>query len=659
MCPSWTHFEWLGCLLLVAVTLVAYQRVWHAGFIWDDDAHVTRPGLQSLQGLRSIWLEPGATQQYYPVLYSAFWLEHRAWADAAVGYHVANVLLHACAACLLFRVLWRLSVPGAWLGALLFAAHPVCAESVAWISEQKNTLSAVFCLLAALAYVAYDRKRSAGCYWAGLALFALAVLSKSVTATLPAALLVVFWWRRGRLSLRGDVAPLLPWLALGACGGWVTAWMERTHVGAGGGAHTLELPDRFIVAGHALWFYLGKLLRPIDLAFIYPRWTIDARDPYQYLYPAAALAALAALASVRKWSRGPLAVALLFAGTLFPALGFIDVFPFIYSYVADHFQYLAAAVAMSGAAAAYAVLARHLSRTGRRVAGISAACAVVALAWLTWRQCAIYADPDTLWRATLARNPAAWMAHNNLASDLLDRGRVDDAIAEAKAAIATGPLNAEAHVTLGDALSQKQMPGEALAEYERALELEPTNAIAHNNLGTALLQAGQMNEAIGHYQMALATKPDFAKAHANLANALLRTGRFNESISEYGRALELDPSDAGANANLGTALIQVGRTGEAIERLQRALEISPRFAIAHTNLGNALLQTGRRGEAIVHYERALELDPDSSAAHNNLGYALLTSGRIDEAITHFRAALALDPANAGARRNLDDALSRK
>ncbi len=656
---SWTPIEWLGCLLLAVVALVAYQHVWHAGFIWDDDAHVTRPGLRSLHGLWRIWFEPGATQQYYPVLYSAFWMEHRIWSDSAQGYHIANVLLHACAACLLFRVLWRLDVPGAFLGALLFVVHPVCVESVAWISEQKNTLSAVFYLLAALSYIEYDRERRPGHYAVGLALFALALLSKSVAATLPAALLVVFWWKRGRLSWRGDVIPLAPWLALGSGAGCMTAWMERTHVGASGAAYALGISDRFLVAGRALWFYLWKLVRPVDLTFIYPRWTIEARDPFQYLYPATAIGALAALAMMRNRSRGPFAAALLFAGTLFPALGFINLFPFIYSFVADHFQYMAAAVAMSAAAAALAVVARRLSRIGRLVSGISAACAVAVLASLTWIQSSMYADADTLWRATLARNPAAWMAHNNLAADLLDRGHFDEAIAEARLAIASGPRNAEAYVTLGDALDQKKRPGDALAQYERALELEPTNAIAHNNLGSALLQAGRTDEAIDHYQRALWTKPDFAKAHANLADAFLRTGRLDESISEYARALEIDPSDARANANLGTALAQQGRMGEAIAHFRRALEISPRFAIAHTNLGNVLLQAGRRDEALAHYERALELDPDSSAAHNNVGYALLVSGRLEEAIAHFRSALALDPANAGAQRNLADAVSRK
>ncbi len=653
--PAWA--AWLESLALVALALAAYQSVWRAGFIWDDDAHVTRAGLRSLHGLWRIWFEPGATQQYYPVLHSAFWLEHRLWGDAPAWYHAANVVLHGIACCLLLRVLRSLALPGAFLAAALFAVHPVCAESVAWISEEKNTLSAVLYLLAALAYLKFEAGRRAGPYAAGILLFALALLSKSVTATLPAALLVVAWWRRGRLSWRGDVLALAPWLAMGAGAGAVTSWMERTQIGASGADYALGAVGRFLVAGRALWFYLGKIAWPANLTFVYPRWSVDPGSPAQYLFPAAAAAAFAALWMIRRRTRAPLAAALLFAGTLFPALGFINVFPFIYSYVADHFQYLAAAMVLAAAAAAFATAAKRLAPAGRLGAWCAAAGVVALLAALTWRQGKIYAGPETLWRATLARNPACWMAYNNLAAELLDKGRVDEAIADARLALAAAPGDAEAHLTLGDALMREGQPSEAFAEYDRALRIQPGNAIAQNNLGNMLLQAGRIDEAVAHYEAALRTKPDFAKAHANLGDAYLRGGRADDALAEYGLALAEDPLSAEAHANLGTALAQKGRLGEAIAHFQRALEIDPGSYVAQTNLGNALLQSGRGGEAIAHYAKALALDPHSSAAHNNLGFGLLQAGRRDEAVAQFRAALQADPGNAGARRNLADALA--
>src|SRR6185312_9465318 len=226
-------------------------------------------------GLGQIWTRPGATQQYYPVVHSAFWLEHRLWGDATLGYHLLNVLLHVTAACLLAAVLRKLAVPGAWLAAFLFALHPVAVESAAWISEQKNTLSTVFYLLAALAYLRFDARRTAGAYALGLLCFLLALFTKSVTATLPAALLLVLWWKRGRLEGRRDVRPLLPWLAAGLAAGAFTAWVERHFVGAQGPAYVLDLPQRCALSGRIIWFYLGKLAWPARLTFIYPHWTID------------------------------------------------------------------------------------------------------------------------------------------------------------------------------------------------------------------------------------------------------------------------------------------------------------------------------------------------------------------------------------------------
>jgi tetratricopeptide (TPR) repeat protein len=657
--PAPRRGEWLAFPLLIVLVLAAYHPVWRAGFIWDDDAHVTRPGLRSLHGLWRIWFDPGATQQYYPALHSAFWIEHRLWGDAPAWYHVANVVLHGCVACLLFRVLRRLVVPGAFLAAALFAVHPVCVESVAWVSEQKNTISAVFCLGAALAYLRYDRGRSPGWYAAGTALFLLALLSKSVAATLPAALLVIAWWRHGRVSWRGDVLPLAPWLALGAGAGAMTSWMERAHVGANGAAFALGVADRFLVAGRALWFYLGKILWPSNLTFIYPRWSIDARDPSQYIFPAAAAAVLAGLWLARGRTRSPLAAALLFAGTLFPALGFINVFPFIYSFVADHFQYMAAAVVLSAAGAAFAMAARLLPAAGRTAAWAAAACIVAILASLTWRQGAMYADAETLWRATIARNPSCWMAYNNLAADLLRDGSVDDAISDARRAIELDPADAEAHVTLGEALLKKGFKAEGLAQYDQALQIEPGNPIAHNNLGNVLLKEGRVDEAIIHYRAALKSRPDSPKAHGNLGEAYLLKGRLDEAVAQLDEALASDPLDAGANANLGIALAQEGHVDAAISQFRRALDIDPGFFIAHTNLGNALLQSGRTDEAIAQYAKALELEPNSPSAHNNLGYGLLQAGRLDEAIAQFRAALSIDPGNAGASRNLAEALSRR
>jgi tetratricopeptide (TPR) repeat protein len=625
-------------LALPVAVLAAYWPALRGGLVWDDDAHVTRPDLRSLHGLWRIWSEPGATQQYYPVLHSAFWAEHRLWGDSALGYHLANVLLHLAATLLLYLVLRRLSMPGALLAASVFALHPVCVESVAWISEQKNTLSTVFCLAAGLAYLRFDGERRRRWYALGIGLFGLALLSKSVTATLPAALLVVLWWKRGRLFWRSDVLPLVPWFFLGAGAGAMTAWMERTFIGARGAAFGLSLADRFLVAGRAVWFYLGKLLWPSDLAFIYPRWTVDERSGWQYLYPAAALIAVAALYAVRGRSRGPLAAALLYAGTLFPALGFINVYPFVFSYVADHFQYLAAAGMISAAAAGLA-LAADRGPPGARVAWrAAAACMLALLAVLTWHQSGKYRDLETFYASILERNPASWLAHDNLGVVLAQRGQPKEATAHYLEAMRLNPDYPEAYNNYGNVLAQAGRWTEAGEAYAGALRVRPSFAAAEKNWGKAMSDAGRVGEAELHFRNALRLQANYADAHYGLANALANSGRLPEAVAEYREALRLQPESPEARANLGLALAEQGLWADALEQIAEAVRLRPGYAEAHAYYGFALAGAGRLTEAVAEYREALRVNPENADVHYQVGVALKSLGRLEEAKAEFDAA---------------------
>jgi len=399
--PSWL----VGAVLLIA-TLAAYQPSWHGGLLWDDDKHVTSPELQSLHGLTRIWFDLGATQQYYPLTHSAFWIEHRLWRDATLPYHVVNIGLHALSAFLLLVILRRLGVRGAPLAAALFALHPVQVQSVAWISELKNTLSGVFFLLSALMYVRFDSDRYPRDYTASFGFFVLALLAKSVTAVLPGVLLVIFWWRRGRLDWRRDVAPTLPFFAIGGSAGVFTAWVERTYIGAQGAEFHLGPIDRVLIAGRAIWFYLGKLFWPIDLNFEYPRWSIDSSVAWQYVFPLAGLGLLVVCWLLRRRSRAPLAALLLFGGILFPALGFLNVYPFKYSFVADHFQYLAM-IPIVALVSAGATIASDRRLANQRAIVVGAGLVLVTtLASVTWSQSHDYTDAVTLYRSILARNPS-------------------------------------------------------------------------------------------------------------------------------------------------------------------------------------------------------------------------------------------------------------
>ena len=504
----------------MVAALVAYLPAIGGQFLWDDDAHVTRPDLRPLHGLWRIWTDFGATQQYYPLLHTAFWLEHRVWGNAASGYHLVNILLHgACAVCLL-KVLRRLAIPGAALAAAVFALHPVHVESVAWITEQKNTLSLVFYLGAAYVYLRYDEERRRRDYLWASALFVFGLLTKTVVATLPAALLVIAWWRRGRLSWRRDVVPLTPWFALGAAAGLVTAWIEQNQLGAEGADFALTPLQRVLLAGRVVWFYLGKLVWPTNLAFIYPRWSIDASAWTAYAWSLAALLVLATLWAMRRRSRAPLAAALFFVGSLFPVLGFVNVYPFVFSFVADHFVYLPSLGVIVGMAAGATTLVAALDPRRRRWAPAAAAVLLIALAALTFRQSQVYRDAPTLYQATLARNPDCYLCLNNLGTIAARSGGME----------------------------------EAARFYRDAVRIKPDSPEAHNNLASALAQSGKMAESVPHFEQAVRAAPNYVSARVNFGGVLFRMGRVEEAKAQFEAALRIMPDYAPARQNL--AVIQ-------------------------------------------------------------------------------------------------------
>jgi tetratricopeptide (TPR) repeat protein len=636
--------------LLLAILLAIYFPALHGGLLWDDDAHVTKQALRSLHGLWRIWFEVGATQQYYPVLHSAFWIEHRLWGDSVLGYHLANVFLHATAAWLLFLVLRGLSFPAPRLAALLFAVHPVCVESVAWISEQKNTLSAALYLGSALLYLRFDSTRRRPLYSWALGLFVLAVLTKTVTATLPAALLVVFWWRRGRLNWRTDVVPLLPWFALGAASGLLTAWVERRLIGAEGADFTFSAVQRLLLAGRVVAFYLHSLFWPRDLIFIYPRWSLDM-TAWTFLPLVGVLALGLALVLLARRRRGPLAGFLIFAGTLFPALGFINVYPFLFSFVADHFQYLASIGVIVPCAWGLWRAAGSIRVGAPARAGLLLAIPAV-LGFLSSRQAASYRDAETLYRTTLQRNPAAWLFHFNLAVTLgMAPDHIQEAVREYEATIRLKPDHWRAHNNLASALLKlPARSADAIAQYREALRYNPDYAEAHNNLAIALEDVpGEVPEALGELRTAIRLRPDYDAAHSNLGTLLMRNpASIGEAAREFQTAIRLAPDVAEYHYDLGNALsLMPGRLVDAVSEYQAALRLKPDYAEAHSNLGVALAHTpGRGAEAIQEYRAALLLEPQSAEIHANLANALAaTPGGGAEAIAQYSAALAIDPSD--------------
>ncbi len=668
---------WGMVALIFGLVLATYWPALRGSLVWDDAAHVTRPDLQGGAGLGRIWSDPRATQQYYPVLNTVFWLEHRLWGDATLGYHLANVAWHAAASCLLALVLRRLwgsagprpaAAAGAggglpagteWLAAAIFAVHPVCVESVAWISEQKNTLSLVLYLVAAAVYLDFDVTRRGRSYACAAILFLLALGTKTVTGTLPAALLVVLWWRDGRLGWRKDIWPLLPWFVAAAVAGLFTAWVERVHVGAAGARFDLDPTERLLLAGRAVWFYLGKLAWPADLMFFYPRWDVPAEAPAWFGYLGGAIGVTAGLWALRKRVRGPLAGWLFFVGSLSPALGFCNVYPFLYSYVADHFQYLASLGFVTTVAAGAGWLLRTAGPGVRRGALVVGATAVVALAFLAHRQSRTYQSSVALYRAVLARNPDSWVAHSNLADELArSPGHESEVLAHCERAVQIRPDYAELHFNLAAHLAA--MPGredEAVTHYREALRRQPGYPAAGNNLANLLARLpGREAEAVPYYEEALRARPADATLHYNLAGVLAKLpGGGSAAIARFEEALRLQPQYADAHYNLANELMKVpGRQTEASAHYEAAVRIRSDFAEAENNLAIALaMQPGRQAEAERYFRKALRAKPDLAEIHCNLAALLAREpGRESEAARHFEKALDLRPNDAKTHNNL-------
>jgi tetratricopeptide (TPR) repeat protein len=678
--PLWQE-TWLLTLLLIALVFVAYARVFNAGFIWDDESHLTQnPCVVGPLGLKEVWTTTRAV--YYPLVLTTFWTLHKFVGLSPWPYHLLNVFLHAGSAVLLWQALRQLNVRGAWLGAALWALHPVMVQSVAWVTELKNTQSGFFYLLSIFCFLKWDERprirrilriqgttdqeeavsrppwRLAGdgycLMWFALSLsfFILATLSKPSVVMLPVVLALCVWWRKGRIYWR-DIAALGLFVLISALASVWTILEQKFHAGAIGAEWAQTWPERLIIAGRAIWFYLATLVWPDPLIFIYPRWEIGSSELTAYLPLLAALTGLLGLWLVRaRWSRAVFFAAAYYAVSLFPVLGFFDVFFFRYSFVSDHFQYLASMGPLALAGASVTILVGRFCETPFDLAsdtdalqsGVQGAavskppwalrkapsfvlCGVflLLLGFLTWRQTAIYHDLVTLYTETLTKNAGCWMAHYNLGIALNDRGKPDEAIGHYQQAIKLRPSYAEAHYNLGRILAQKGQLDAAVAHYDKALEINPADAEAHNNLGVSLFGSGRVDEAIAHYRKALGIQPDYAEASCNLANALLSKRDLDGAIVHYLACLALSPDQAEAQYNLASALLRTGRMDEAIAHYQKVLELRPENADAHANLGSVFLAKGLVRDAIAQYRDALRIAPDNVAAQSNLAWLLATA----------------------------------
>ena len=512
---------WLGPAAIIVLTLIAYIPAMRAGFIWDDDRYVTNnPLLTAPDGLRRIWFSLDSPSQYFPLVYTAFRFEYAFWGLDPAGYHAVNVFLHIANALLVWLLLRRLSVRGAWLAGAIFALHPIHVESVAWISERKNVLSTLFYLLSVLAWLKFVEKSTANpgrYYVASMASALLALTAKTTACTLPAALVLVLWLRNERIDRR-RIVQILPFVGLGIALGLVSVWWEQYHQGTKGPEFAFTPTDRILIASRAIWFYIGKLVWPARLAFNYPRWTIDPRDAVQYMWLAACVVAAFGIWHWRRIiGKGTLAALIFFVAALSPTLGFISLYTFRYTFVADHYQYIASIGLVGLIAAATTREWRQLTlRFVMRY--VLPSVVLLILGGLTWRQAQAYQDPPTLWRDVIAKYPASWMAHNNLGTELLAEGDFEEAAEHYAQALRAKPDLPEAHYNLGRAYAAVGKQKEAIAAYEGALRFKPDLGPAHYSLAIALYHEGQYAQAWSEVELArkhgASPDPDFLQALA-------------------------------------------------------------------------------------------------------------------------------------------------
>ncbi len=683
--------------ILVALALLAYLPLWHAGFVWDDDTMLTGNRLIGAgDGLRQFWFTRNA-QDYWPVTSTTLWLEWRLWGLNPLGYHLTNLALHLAEVFLLWSVLQRLRIPGAWLAALLFAVHPMNVESVTWIAQRKNLMALLFALLTVRWFIGAvfaetsaapsavvpqsgakadpPSKASApafsNCwYWLSLLAFTLAMLSKGSVAPLPLVLAGMIAWRRRPTS--SDLLRLLPFFAVAGVLAVVDVWFQR-H-----GTHEIirsaGFLERLLGAGGVIWFYLFKALWPARLMFVYPQWHIRTGDLLWWLPLLGALGLTVLLYRLARRDRlrppdgsGSAAGrgrATLFAWgyfcvSLVPVLGFTDVYFMKFSLVADHYAHLALIGVVAWVAFVADGLQRRAGAAARLGLTVLIAAAIGSLTTLTWRQNRMYRDSLVLYRTILQQNPECWMAHNNLAIALAKQpGGLPEAVAHYEEAARINPHEAYVQNDLAQALAQ--LPGrlpEALDHYEQALRINPDYAEAHNNLAVTLGKIpGRLPEALDHYEQALRINPDFAQAHTNLAFELEKLpGRLPEAVAHYEQAARVTPNDANVQNDLAVALAKLpGRLPDAVAHFELALRLNPGDADLHYNLANQLMKLpGRLPDAIAQYGEALRIRPDFTAAHYNAAMAEAKSGRYEEAVRHLQRVLELEPGNGPAREVLE------
>ena len=599
----------LLAVILIVLTFFSYHKTFQNGFIWDDDQLVINNAvLIQPDGFRNIWFDPGATPQYYPLVFSLFRFTHAIFQQEAFGYHLVNVILHLFNAILLWFVLRKLQIRAAFVCALIFAIHPVHVESVAWISELKNVLSGFFYLISLyfyLDFLEFDRNRLLSDrrmnYFLSFGFFICALFSKTVVCSLPVCLLLIIWWKNSKITIK-DFLPVVPYFVIGVSIALITVGIEHRYIASGAWYWQYSLLERVLIAGRALWFYAFKLLWPVDLSFIYPRWKVDAASIFQYLFPIGiGVVLVCTFANIKLFGRGVLTALLIYMATIFPAIGLVNIYPMKFSFVSDHFQYLASMSLI----VLYVTGLEKLFKSWPLLGRVIFFCVIAVLSILTLNQTLIYKNSETLFYDVLRKNPRCTMAHNNLGMIHVQRGELE----------------------------------EARKHYEAALMIDPKDYIALANMGYYFNQVKDEQKALEYYLKAIALHPEIPEAHYNIATLYMSRGELAKAIEAFKESIAASPYNAPAHFNLGGIYQSLKENDKAIEEYKTALHESPKYYVLNNNIGSLFLEKKDWQLALKYFDETLKSDPNNVEAWFKKGISYDLAGEKKLAVESYQKAL--------------------
>lgn len=678
-------------VLLVFITLAVYAPALFHGFVWDDYPHVLMNGLiPRADGLNRIWFHL-EFQQYQPLQLTTHWFEYRIWGFNPLGYHAVNIVLHAGVGLLLWRVLLSLKVPAAWLCAAIFLVHPVNAETAAYVTERRNLLSGACYFAAMLCWFRFEERGEKRWYVAALAIFFLGLFAKTVICSLPVILLLLRWMR-GLPVRPKHVIQVVPFFIVALPLAMLTAFMEKYLIGANGYEWAFTVPQRLIICGHALWFYAWKIVWPVNLMFFYPRWNVDAADWTQWLYVAGAfLVGLSLIPITHRFGRRPAAALLYFAITLFPALGFANVYPQRFSFVADHFQYLATigiitlVVGILHMLYLRALAASDNLRSAQRLPLIANAVLPLVLSALLLNYLPSLNNDDTVYADILSKNNDCWIAHTNVGVKLFNHGDYAGSTQHLEEAHRVVPHELEVMKYLGESYEKQGRLADARSIWTQGIAESPAAEMIANARDRENIVAGKgflnvyenhridatldmhldlarldtrerhRESADAHLAAASGLRPTSYKPLLVRAEMLASAGRLTDALAECDRAADLKKSAAQpfcTKAELYRAYSSPAQLTDFFQQTESAYRAALAREPAHipslTGLCEILLTQQKVDEPEQLARTGLIANPEATALYIILARVCQAKGDNKGAAESYNRALQLEPKNVKA-----------